>query len=103
MRVENGTKNPQAAASQYEIVDTEQNSYRPVPMGPKNVFAYRAGTIGSQQTLPLPDSPAGQNSIQGALLLFRIPYKNLENRPLELRISPPPGQGTEVGTIDLDV
>jgi hypothetical protein len=103
MRVENGSDSPQPAADDYEIVDTEENHYRPIQFGPKNVFAYRAGMIASKQILPLPDSPAGQNSIQGALLLFRIPFKNLENRPLELRIPPPAGTGDEVGTIALDV
>ncbi|HEX7299113.1 MAG TPA: hypothetical protein VF257_08895 [Solirubrobacteraceae bacterium] len=103
MRVENETDDPQPAAAQYEIVDTQDNVYRPIQFGPKNVFAYRAGTIGPEQILPLPDSPAGQNSIQGALLLFKIPFRNLENRPLELRIPAPAGTGNEVGTIDLDV
>jgi hypothetical protein len=103
MRVENGSKDPRPVADQYEIVDTQENHYRPVQMGPKNVFAYRAGTLGAQQILPFPSSPAGQNSIQGALLLFKIPFANLENRPLELRIPPPAGAGNEVGTIDLDV
>jgi hypothetical protein len=102
MRVENGTKNPQRAAQDYEIVDTQENHYRPIQMGPKNVFAYRPDVIGSNQVLPLPDSPAGQNSIQGAMLLFKIPVANFSNRPLELRISAP--QVTkDVGTVDLDV
>jgi hypothetical protein len=103
MRVENGSENAAQVASQYEIVDTQGNRYTPVQMGPKNVFAYRAGTLGAHQVLPFADSPAGANTIQGALLLFKIPVANFENRPLELRISPPAGAGTEVGTIDLDV
>jgi hypothetical protein len=37
------------------------------------------------------------------MLLFKIPYKNLENRPLELRIPAPAGTTGEVGKIDLDV
>ena len=103
MRVENETDSPQPVADQYEIVDTEDNKYRPVQFGPKNVFVYRAGMVGAKQILPLADSPSGQASIQGAMLLFKIPYKNLENRPLELRIPAPAGTTDEVGTIDLDV
>jgi hypothetical protein len=103
MRVENGSHAAQRAADRYEIVDTQDNVYRPIQMGPKNVFAYRAETIGANQTLPLPDSPSGQNSIQGALLLFKIPVANFENRPLELRISPPAGTSSPVGTVDLDI
>jgi hypothetical protein len=103
MRVENGSENPGPVATQYEIVDTQDNKYTPIQMGPKNVFAYRAGTLGAHQVLPFASSPAGQNTIQGAMLLFKIPVENFANRPLELRISPPPGAGTAVGTIDLDV
>ena len=102
MRVENGTDDPQRAAGDYEIVDTQENHYRPVQMGPKNVFAYRPDVIGSKQVLPLPDSPAGQGSIQGSMLLFKIPVANFSNRPLELRIAEPETT-TDVGTVDLDV
>jgi hypothetical protein len=103
MRVENGSGDPQRAADSYEIVDTQDNHYKPIQMGPKNVFAYRPDVVASGQVLPLPDSPSGQNSIQGAMLLFKIPVENFANRPLVLRISPPAGAGTEVGTVDLDV
>jgi hypothetical protein len=37
------------------------------------------------------------------MLLFKIPVENFSNRPLELRINPPAGEGSEVGTVDLDV
>jgi hypothetical protein len=103
MRVENGSENAAPVASQYEIVDTQDNKYTPIQMGPKNVFAYRAGTLGAHQILPFSSSPAGQNSIQGAMLLFKIPVANFANRPLVLRILPPAGAGTAVGTVDLDV
>jgi len=103
MRVENGSEDAGPVASQYEIVDTQENRYTPIQMGPKNVFAYRAGTLGAHQVLPFSSSPAGQNSIQGAMLLFKIPVENFANRPLELRINPPAGAGTDVGTVDLDV
>ncbi|MEA2252134.1 MAG: hypothetical protein QOI62_724 [Solirubrobacteraceae bacterium] len=102
MRVENGTDRPQRDASDYQIKDSEGTVFRPVQMGPSNVFAYRAGVIPPRDTEPLPDSPAGQNSIQGALLLFKIPNANLENRPLELSIAPPSGSGPH-GTVDLDI
>lgn len=103
MRVQNESDDPQPVASDYEIVDTQENHYTPVAMGPKNVFAYRAGPIQGKEVLPFPSSPSGQNSIQGSLLLFKIPVANFENRPLELRIKPPSGAGSDVGTVDLDV
>ena len=103
MRVENGSEGAGPVASQYEIVDTQENRYTPIQMGPKNVFAYRAGTLGAHQVLPFSSSPAGQNSIQGAMLLFKIPVANFQNRPLELEIPPPAGVGGGTGTVDLDV
>ena len=103
MRVENGSEQAGPVASQYEIVDTQDNKYTPIQMGPKNVFAYRAGTLGAHQVLPFANSSAGQNTIQGAMLLFKIPVANFANRPLVLRIIPPAGAGTAVGTVDLDV
>jgi hypothetical protein len=103
MRVENGSEHAALAAQDYEIVDTQDNHYKPVQMGPKNVFAYRAGALGAHQVLPQPSSPAAENTIQGAMLLFKIPNANFANRPLELRIAPPAGAGTQVGTVDLDV
>src|SRR5919197_4136905 len=43
MRVQNETDKPLPAASDYEIVDTQDNVYRPVPLDPKaNPFAYQA-------------------------------------------------------------
>jgi hypothetical protein len=101
MRVENDSKQPQRAAASYVIRDTQGNVYRPITMGPKNVFAYRPGVLQPKDVLPLPDSASGENTIQGAMLLFKIPVANFQNRPLVLEIPPPAGGAT--GTVDLDV
>jgi hypothetical protein len=102
MQVQNGTNEPQTAAGDYVITDTQGNKFQPIQMGPKNVFAYRAGSVPPKDTLPLPNSAAGQNTIQGAMLLFKIPVADFENRPLVLSISTPTAPG-QVGTVDLDV
>ncbi len=102
MRVENDSDGAAPAATDYSIRDTEGNVYRPVAMGPKNVFAYRGTTLQPKDVLPLPGSAAGENTIQGAMLLFKIPVKSFENRPLVLQI-PSPNGGNETGTVDLDV
>jgi hypothetical protein len=103
MRVENDGSKPARAATDYVITDTQGNKYRPLGFAPTNVFAYRGGgTLQPKQILPDPDSPSGQGSIQGALLLFKIPVRNLENRPLELAIRTPAAPG-KVATVDLDV
>jgi hypothetical protein len=66
------------------------------------VFAYRAGPVGPKNLIPAPDSPPSEGSIQGSLLLFKIPTRNLENRPLELAIASPDTPG-ERATVDLDI
>ena len=102
MRVQNETDKPLPAASDYEIVDTQDNVYRPVPLDAKaNPFAYQPGTVGPKSLLPLPDSAAGSGPIQGALVLFKLRVDSLQNRPLELRISQGPGQ--KPVTADIDV
>jgi hypothetical protein len=103
MRVENDGDKAERAATDYLITDTQGNRYRPLSFAPVNSFAYRGGGLMlPTEILPKPDSPAGQGSIQGALLLFKIPTRNLENRPLELSIRTPAAPG-KVATVDLDV
>jgi hypothetical protein len=103
MLVQNNGDKPQRSADRYVIRDTQGNEFRPVTMGTKNVFAYRQGQqVPGEGVLPLPDSPPGQNSIQGSMLLFKIPVADFENRPLELEISSSTVPNT-TATIDLDV
>jgi hypothetical protein len=102
MRVQNETSRPQRAATDYTITDTQNTKFKPVALGPDNVFAYRGGVVGPDALLPVVDSPAAEGTIQGALLLFKIPTRNLENRPLELSIRAPNAPG-QTATVDLDV
>jgi|SRR4051794_6309147 len=103
MLVQNGSEASHRVADDYAIRDTQGTVFRPVAMGTRNVFAYRVGTtLPPHVNLPLPDSPAGQNSIQGAMLLFKIPVANFENRPLEFEIRSSDVPNT-TGTVDLDV
>jgi hypothetical protein len=102
MRVENDGEKAARAATDYTITDTQDTKFRPLRFAPDNVFAYRGGVLQPKDVLPAPDSPAGQGSIQGALLLFKIPTANLENRPLELSIRSAAVSGV-TATVDLDV
>jgi hypothetical protein len=102
VRVENDGEKAARAATDYVITDTQNTKFRPLSIGPQNAFAYRGGTLQPTDVLPAPDSPAGQGSIQGALLLFKIPTRNLENRPLELAIRSADAPG-KTATVDLDV
>lgn len=102
MRVENDSDKAAPATNAYSIRDTQGNVYKPIAMGPKNVFAYRAAVLQPKDILPLPSSAAAENTIQGSMLLFKIPVANFQNRPLVLEI-PAPNGGGETGTVDLDV
>jgi hypothetical protein len=86
IRAENQSNRPQPAADQYAVKDTQGTIFRPIDMGPQNLFAYRGGTVAPHALIPVPDTAAAQSTIQGSMLLFKIPVKNFENRPLELDI-----------------
>ena len=102
MRVQNEDDVPHPAARDYTITDTQDTKFRPLQLGPNNVFAYRAGNVGPKSLIPAPDSPPSDGTIQGSLLLFKIPTRNLENRPLELSIASPEN-AREIATVDLDI
>jgi hypothetical protein len=87
MRVQNTTKNSQAASNDFEISDTLDTVYKPIPIANTNPFAYRARDIAPGQLLPSTSSAAGTGPVgQGALLLFKLKLTSFANRPLELRI-----------------
>ena len=102
MRVSNYTDKTIAPANDFEIVDTQDNVYRPIPLDPNvNPFAYEPNPIPPNSLIPQPDSIASAGVIQqGALLLFKVKTGSLQNRPLELRFRR--GSGV-TGVVDLDV
>jgi hypothetical protein len=101
MRVQNSTEKTITPASDFEIIDTQENVYRPVPLDTNvNPFAYKPDPIGPKSLIPVPDSVAAQTTIQGSLLLFKVRTESLQNRPLEFRFKGPEGT---TGVIDLDV
>src|SRR3954462_2910811 len=95
MRVENdGEQKNVRAATDFQIIDTQNNKFRPIHLAPVNIFAYRRTTPSPTAIVRAAESPAGQGSIQGSLLLLKIPVANFENRRLKLdiRSSAAPGQ-----------
>jgi hypothetical protein len=74
------------APDRFIIKDAQENEFRPLPLPKDNAFAYKARTVNPQECIPLAGSVAQQNSAAGALLVYKIPIENLENRPLELEI-----------------
>jgi len=102
MRVENDKEEPHAAATEFEIEDTQGATFEPLDMpNAENLFAYDVGEIQPGTVYPLANSAASDNTIKGGLLLFKVKTASLYNRPLELRIKSPEGEGEAV--INLDV
>ena len=103
VRVQNDSDKVQRPATAYEITDTQDNTYDPVAIDLKlNDYGYAPVPIVGKGLLPNPNSTAAQNSINGQLLLFKIPRANLDNRPLELKIHNP-DDFQQVATVNLDV
>ncbi len=103
MRVENETGQPQPLSNDIEIVDTQENSFRPIVPADANPFAYRSDDlVPAHEVVPLRDTPAFDTPIRGALILFKVTLTSLSNRPLELHIESRSGR-TQTGIIDLDV
>jgi len=101
MRAENNEEMPHRLTDEFEIVDTQENVYRPVEFGPDNPFAYRPVVVQANENYPDPNSPAGERQPQGALILFKVRRFSLDNRPLELIITG--AESGEKATVALDV
>jgi hypothetical protein len=103
VRVENVSESEtRPAASVWEIHDTQENIYRPIPIDTEiNPFAFEPIDVPPKTVIPRPDTAAGQGPIQGLMLLFKIRNESFQNRPLELKFSN--GGGGQEGTYDLDV
>jgi hypothetical protein len=103
VRVQNESNSFQHPATSYDITDTLNNTFNPVHVDTSaNAFAYNPVGIPGKGLLPGPNSLPAQTSINGELLLFKIPRTNLDNRPLVLQIHDPANFQT-VDTVNLDV
>jgi hypothetical protein len=89
---------PQHLPPTLTIVDTEHQSYESLPS--ESLYALQlGGEIASEDQVPALDSPPQVGPIKGSLVLFLIPDKAAEDRPLELVI---PGEDGPA-TVDLDL
>ncbi len=88
VQVCNEEKEPAKAVEpdRFIIKDSLENEFRPLKVPVTNAFSYRARTVNPRECIPLAGSVAQQNSAAGALLVYKIPITNLENRPLEIEI-----------------
>ncbi len=102
MQIENESEEPLRPASEIEIIDTQEDIFKPVALEDTNPFAYRAADpIPGGEVAPQPDTPGFNTANQGSLLLFKITLDALDNRPLELKMES--STTDQTGIIDLDV
>jgi len=102
VQVENESGEPLRPASDIEIIDTQEDIFKPVELEDANPFAYRAtDPIPGGEIAPQPDTPAFNTANQGSLLLFKLTIDALDNRPLELKLES--STTDQTGIIDLDV
>lgn len=89
-----------------KIVDIRGKEYRALPLSSDNVFAYRRETLGAGECQPNSASATSFGPTGGAMVLFQIPFLDIENRPFELEIEgEPPGAGRppRVARFELDL
>jgi hypothetical protein len=102
MRVDNETSSNRilpVGISDIKVVDAQGNEFEPIVVrGPG--WAYAPAPLGKGAHLPIPDTPADVGPIRGGLILFKIPYGDLDSRPLRLEIK---SRGGGTGEITLDV
>jgi hypothetical protein len=102
IRVENDTEEPHTSAERFTITDTQDDVFEPLELSDEtNLYRYSPREVPPGTLVPIPDSPASDNTIKGSLLLFKIPASALGNRPLEFEIESP--SGGENAIIDLDI
>lgn len=90
-------------ASDFEVVDTQGKTYKPLEYARPNPLAYdEAQPVPADDVYPPQGSIAEQGPTEGKLLLFKITLDSIENRPLVLKIHDPDAP-FEVNRIDLDV
>ena len=103
MQVENESEQPLTPSGDIEIIDTQEEVYKPLAIDESNQFIYRSTEpIPPGLITPLADAAAFDTPVRGSLLLFKLKLVSLDNRPLELKIegNQAPAQ---TGIIDLDV
>ena len=102
MKVENEADEPLRPASDIEIVDTQEDVFKPVELDQSNPFAYRPeDPIEPGDIAPIADTPAFNTANQGSLMLFKLTLDAIDNRPLELKMES--STTDQTGIIDLDV
>jgi hypothetical protein len=103
---ESATSPDVPSSSDFTVIDTQGNRFRPLTISPANIWAYHARPLKHQACIPKAGTLTSSGPTNGSLLIFRLPLATLENRPLDLEIVSPPDPRTgkpETGRIELDI
>jgi hypothetical protein len=96
----NRSKDSHPSADTFKIVDNQGNEFEPESLPEDNDFAYHARTLAPHECIPESGSVAQLGPTAGSMILFRLPLRNTEFRPLELEIEGP-GGGHLTYTLDI--
>ena len=95
---------PVQTANHFVIKDNQGNDFEPAELveetEAENPFLYRSQRLDPKECIPEAGSVAQLGPTAGAMIPFRMPLDNTENRPLELEII---GEGDEMLTFELDI
>ena len=100
IQVCNHSDEPRETVEEFKITDSVGTEFEPEELPLENQFAYHPQELDPKQCIPRAGSVAQQGTTGGAMLLFRLPLENTENRPLELEIQ---GEGDETLRYELDL
>jgi len=98
-------KREAATAGKIKAVDIRGKEYKPLPISPENVFAFREQPLRPGECLPNAASATSFGPTGGAMILFKIPFIATENRPFELEIEgrPQGGRPPRIARFELDL
>lgn len=82
-----------------KIVDAGGREFHPLPTDAPGL-SWEPSLLAKGQYLPIPDSAGYNYPTRGGLILFKIPYTSLDNRPLIFEME---GKDGVKGEVDLDV
>jgi hypothetical protein len=85
----NNGKQPEDAAESFKVVDNQGNEFEPTQLPKDNAFAYQPRRLAPKECIPESGSVAQLGPTAAAMLLFKFPLEDTENRPLELEITSP--------------
>jgi hypothetical protein len=95
----NVSEDERSTATEFTVRDNQDNTFQPEPLPDDNQFAYTGRTLDPKECIPEAGSVAQLGPTAGAMLLFKLPLENTENRPLELEIE----HDGEKRTFELDI